>query len=94
MHHFLTVTQKEIKRHLFDYLLLTTGGIFFLISLNLFKGERLVEFIIIIAFTSFYILWGIYHHIIENSLHLKIVVEYVLIGFILMFLLRMVVLPG
>ena len=86
-------TYTEISKHMFDYLLFITVGIFVLLSLNLFRGERLVEFIIILAFVSFYIIWGIYHHIIENSLHFKVVLEYVLIGFTVLFLIKILVLP-
>ncbi|MFH0979665.1 MAG: hypothetical protein V1803_01825 [Candidatus Roizmanbacteria bacterium] len=89
VHHF----NKEIKSHIFDYLLLVTAGIFFLVAINVFKGERLLEFIIILAFTSFYIIWGIYHHIIEDSLHLKIVIEYILIAFTILFLLKIIIFP-
>jgi len=94
MKHLTTHLKKELKKGLFDYLLLITAGVLFLISLNVFKGERLLEFIVLLMFVSFYILWGIYHHIIEDTLHLKIVVEYILIAFTVLFLLKMVILPG
>jgi len=93
MKHLIVHLKKELSKSMFDYLLLITAGIIFLISLNIFKGERLLEFIILFIFTSFYILWGIYHHIIEDSLHLKIVVEYILIAFTIMFLLKIIILP-
>ena len=86
--------KKEFKTHLLNYLLLIAAGIFFLISVSLFTGDRLFEFIILIAFVSFYIIWGIYHHIIENTLHLKTVIEYILIGFTIIFLLKILVLPN
>jgi hypothetical protein len=85
--------KKEFKNHLFDYLLLITAGIFFLILLNIFRGERMIEFIILVSFAFFYIIWGIYHHIINESLHLKTVVEYILIAFIIIFLLKIIILP-
>ena len=84
----------EVKKHAFDYLLFFTAGVVFLTGLNVFRGERLLEFIILLSFVSFYIIWGIYHHIIEDSLHLKTVVEYILIAFTLMFLLKIIILPG
>jgi hypothetical protein len=93
MGHFLPYFKKEIKKHLFDYLLLISAGVFFVVALNIFRGERLIDFIILLAFTSFYIIWGIYHHIIDDTLHLKIVLEYVLIGFTLLFLLKMIIFP-
>jgi hypothetical protein len=84
---------KELQKHMFDYLLLFTAGLFFLVSLSVFKGERLIEFIILFAFTSLYIIWGIYHHIIEDTLHLKTVIEYILIGFTIMFLMKIIIFP-
>jgi len=85
--------KKEFQKHLLDYLLLFTAGIFFILSLNLFRGERFLEFIVILAFVSFYIIWGIYHHLIVDKFHFKIVIEYILIGFIFIFLLKIIILP-
>ena len=83
-----------MKTHFFDYLLLFTAGIFFLMAINIFKGERLMEFIFMTAFASFYIIWGIYHHIMDDSLHLRTVVEYVLIAFTLVFMLKIIIFPN
>lgn len=93
MNHFLNYLKKETKKHLFDYLLLVTAGVFFLLSINLFQGERFLEFIILLAFVSFYILWGVYHHVVSQDVHLRIVLEYILIGFTMVFLLKMLILP-
>ncbi len=92
-HHLVRYLKQDFTAHLFDYLLLITAGVFFLISVNIFKGERLLEFILLLAFTTFYIIWGIYHHIVEDDLHLKVVIEYILIGFTIMFLLKALILP-
>jgi hypothetical protein len=91
--HFYLHLKKEVKNNLFDYLLLFTAGIFFLILLNLFRGQRVIEFFVLISFAFFYIIWGVYHHIINETLHLKTVVEYVLIAFIIIFLLKIIILP-
>lgn len=93
MNHFLIHLHRELKKHLFDYLLLVTAGVFFLLSISLFQGERFLEFVILLAFVSFYILWGVYHHVVSENLHLKIVLEYILIGFTIVFLLKMIILP-
>lgn len=85
--------KKEIKKHLFDYLLLITAGVFFLLAINVFKGERLFEFIILLAFALFYIIWGFYHHAFSNSLRLKTVIEYILIAFTVVFLLKIIIFP-
>jgi len=84
---------KEFNNHLFDYLLLITAGIFFLILLNIFRGQRVIEFVVLISFAFFYIIWGIYHHIVNETLYLKTVVEYILIAFIIIFLLKIIILP-
>ncbi len=34
----------------------------------------------VIVTTFFYVLWGIMHHLINHDLHVKIVIEYILIG--------------
>jgi len=85
--------KKELKNHFFDYLLLITAGIFFLILLNIFRGQRVIEFIVLVSFAFFYIIWGVYHHIVNETLHLKTVVEYILIAFIIIFLLKIIILP-
>ena len=85
--------KKEFNKHNFDYLLLLTFGIFFILALNIFRGERFLEFIFLLIFVSFYIVWGIYHHVINNQFHFKIILEYVMIGFIIVFLLKMLIFP-
>lgn len=35
---------------------------------------------VIIVTTFFYVLWGITHHLMNHDLHMKIVIEYILIG--------------
>lgn len=74
-------------------MLFLTAGIFFILALRLFQGERLIEFIVLLIFVSFYIIWGMYHHVITNTIHLKNVLEYVLIGFTTLFLIKIILLP-
>lgn len=93
MQHFFRHLSKEIRKNLFDYLLLITAGVFFIAALNIFRGEKIMEFIILLIFVSFYIVWGVYHQIAESGLHLRVVLEYILIGFTFIFLLKLVILP-
>ncbi|MGB9883053.1 MAG: hypothetical protein ACPLRN_00865 [Microgenomates group bacterium] len=93
MKNLINYLKKELKNHLFDYLLLFTAGIFFLLALNIFQGEKIIEFIILLSFVSFYIIWGIYHHLLKDRLYLKIMLEYILIGFIVLFLLKTLIFP-
>ena len=85
--------KKEVKKHAFDYLILLIASIFFILALNLFRGERFLEFVILLAFVSFYVVWGVYHHAMNDHLSIKIVLEYVMIGFIFLFLLKIIILP-
>jgi len=81
------------KITLFDYLLFFTAGVIFLLVLNFFRGEKLIEFILLVAFVSFYIIYGIYHHAIKNELKAKIVIEYILIGFLVLYFLKLIIYP-
>jgi hypothetical protein len=81
------------KITLFDYLLFFTAGVIFLLALNFFRGEKLIEFILLLAFVSFYIIYGIYHHAIKNELKAKIVLEYILIGFLVLYFLKLIIYP-
>ena len=92
-HHFLTHLYSEIKKHLFPYLVLLTGAIFFLLLFSIFMGNRANQFLIFALFIIFYITCGITHHLLEKTLHLKIVVEYILIGAIALFLLKVLLIP-
>lgn len=83
---------KELRKHLIDYLILITSGVFFLIFLKIFQGEKILSFIILLLFGSFYILWGIYHHAVSKTLHLKNVIEYILIGFTVILLIKALIL--
>lgn len=71
-----------------DYLSFLTMGVFFLIFLNVFKGRHTMQFFILAAFIFFYIYWGAYHHIRDKTLHLKVMLEYILIGIIVLLLLQ------
>jgi len=76
-----------MKKNILDYLILITGSVFFIIFLKFYQGERYKSLLTIFSFVMFYIMWGFYHHIKDESLNLKTVIEYVFIGFtILLFL--------
>jgi hypothetical protein len=81
------------KTTLFDYLLFFTAGVIFLLALNFFRGEKLIEFLLLLVFVSFYIIYGIYHHAIKNELKAKIVIEYILIGFFVLYFLKLIIYP-
>ncbi len=84
---FLSHIKKELGENLLDYLTLFTASVFFLILLRYFRGEKTKSFVILMSFVFFYIAWGVYHHFREKTLRLKTVIEYILIGFIALFIL-------
>ncbi len=87
----LTKAKNELARHQFDYLVLITGAVFFLLGLRITRGERLESFLLVLIFASMYCVWGIIHHIRDNSLHLRIVLEYILISFSVVALLTLLI---
>jgi len=89
MKKFAKHLKKEMGNNLFDYLLLLSGGVFFLVLLRIFNGQKMIEFILLLFFVSFYIIWGVYHHTSHKNVHLKIIVEYILIGFSVIFISRL-----
>ena len=80
------IRQELWHRHLFDYLLILTASVFFVLAIRVFAGIRGIQVFMFIAFTVFYICWGIYHHILTKTLRLKVILEYMFIGFAIMFL--------
>lgn len=71
---------KKFKKHIGYYLSLLTILIFGLILTFLAAPNIQLQIIIILLTTFFYVLWGIFHHLINHELSSKIMVEYVLIG--------------
>ena len=93
MNHIIHTAHKELKKHLFDYSLLFFGGVIFLLFLRLFQGYRTYSFIIICLFVGFYIFWGQYHHTKTGQIRLSHIVEYILIGFTILFLILLFIQP-
>jgi len=86
--------QQEFKNHLVDYLILITSGIALLIILNLFQGQHAAQFVFLLFFIFFYMIWGIYHHYAQTKkIDYKIMIEYIIFGFITIFLLKIIILP-
>lgn len=90
MNHFITHLKREFKRTPLDYLLLLTSGIFFLIFLQIFKGERTESMLVLAVFACFYVVWGIVHHVHDRTLHIKNMVEYIVIAASILLLLLMI----
>jgi len=70
---------KRISEHSIYYAsLIAILSLSFLLAYS--SSDRSFQIGVIIVTTFFYVLWGIMHHLINHDLHMKIVVEYILIG--------------
>lgn len=93
MKHTLYYLKKELAKHWHDYTLLVIAGFLFLVTLYNFKGNPQAQFVSSGIFVVFYVLWGIYHHAYEKTLHIKNVLEYLLMGLLFITLLYVVIFP-
>lgn len=66
------------KKHLYHYLILILLCLFAIGSTIYLPNQKIIKASIIIIFSLFYFLWGIFHHTIEKDIHPEIVMEYLL----------------
>lgn len=85
MKHTIHIVHKEITTHPFDYSILTIAGFVTFLAISMLRGERLSQFYVLTAFVLFYIGWGFHHHYTQKTLRFPTMLEYVLIGFTLLF---------
>lgn len=82
---------KKQKHHAW-YLVLGSIAALLLVALYYSRGNNQVQFYIVSLFVAIYVIWGILHHIIDNSLRLSVVLEYILLSATALFLLKTVLL--
>lgn len=80
--------REDIRHHLPEYLLLIMSGVLYITFIAVFKGQPTKQFTVTALYVLYYTLWGIIHHARDQSLHLKIVLEYIAIGALALLLLR------
>jgi len=71
---------ERIKLHLGYYSSLIVILAFGFLLVSLSAPNRGLQILVAAITTFLYVFWGIVHHLINHDLHVKIVVEYVLIG--------------
>jgi hypothetical protein len=76
--------KKELTEHGAEYLLLVAGGMCFLAALSAFQGQQGESLLVLALFVVFYIVWGVHHHLGARTLHIKNVLEYLLVGLIIL----------
>lgn len=72
--------KEKIKAHIGYYASLVVIFVFGYVLVILAFPNRELQILVAAITTFLYVFWGIVHHVINHDLHLKIVVEYILIG--------------
>ncbi|KKS98677.1 MAG: hypothetical protein UV73_C0001G0198 [Candidatus Gottesmanbacteria bacterium GW2011_GWA2_43_14] len=65
-------------------LILATGLVLFFAN----RGYPDRQFSLTVAISALYVVWGILYHYLKGDLHLKVVIEYILIAFLAVTILR------
>lgn len=71
---------NDLTHHFFHYLVLATvifGGLFAFFS---FKGYPVIQLLVGVVIALLYAIWGILHHMIDRTLTVKIVFEYLAVS--------------
>ena len=71
---------KKLHNHIGYSISLFLILVFGLILVSLSSPNRPLQMIEITIVTTFYIFWGILHHLVNHDLNVKIVIEYILVG--------------
>jgi hypothetical protein len=71
---------NEVYSNKFDYLVLVLGLSIGLVVFFGYFGVPALELTATIGFCIFYFLWGVIHHSRQGDLHIKIVLEYLLVS--------------
>ncbi len=70
---------RRVSEHYIYYVsLIIILSLGFLLAYS--SSDRTFQVGVIVVTTFFYVLWGIIHHLMNHDLHMKIVIEYILIG--------------
>ena len=71
---------KDVKLHKIDYSILAVLSIIFLVFFLQNKTNPQAMFFSVVCFSTSYVIWGIFHHFRIKTLHIKIVLEYILVA--------------
>lgn len=67
---------KDLKHYLALMAILSVGlGAFLFFGYN-----RTVQIGIVIVLSAVYVVWGIFHHALKKELHLRIILEYLMVA--------------
>jgi hypothetical protein len=72
--------KEKLKKHVGYYVSLIAILSFGLVLIFSTRSNIVMQSFAILLTVTFYIFWGLLHHLINHELSLRIVVEYILIG--------------
>lgn len=84
---------KHVKTHVGHYLPLLAIFVAVILFITQVQNKQ-TQAAIAVAAAFFYVVWGIFHHMISHDLTVKIVIEYILIGSLGMSILLFIVQGG
>ncbi len=70
----------DVKKHLWYHVGLLIVLVLSLSLLWMSAYDRAFQMAVLVLMSLFYALWGLLHHYRHHDLHMKIVLEYILIG--------------
>lgn len=70
----------DAKKHLWYYSGLLIVSLLALSLLWMTAYDGALQMAVIVLMSLFYVVWGLLHHFMHHDLHIKIVLEYILIG--------------
>ena len=73
---------QETRHNLIHYSVLVVMMNIIVGAFLFFGFNRTYQMVIVLTAGIAYVLWGIIHHHVNDDLHLKVVVEYVLVAFL------------
>lgn len=81
------MTRKNHDNHITHYLVLFVGLFFFVSLFILFRHNSVLQMVMGISGSLFYMLWGVIHHALEGRLTKPVIAEYILFGLLVIILL-------
>lgn len=83
---FQSYLKAEASKHWIDYSTLALASVMTIFLVWRYQGAADIQFSVFIVFAIYYVVWGVVHHLRDNTWTVKVVLEYILISSILLVL--------
>lgn len=74
--------QPHIRKHVYYYLFLLISQVASFIGVLLVAPNVQLQMLVVTINSIIYVIWASLHHYLHHDLHPKIVLEYILVGFL------------